>query len=150
MQGVPCRGGGEKKLMFAKLQGLLYFGLRMFINFGSKKIKHKIIWFLSDIDCFTERKLYIFKPQFNKYITVLSEKSKISGNVFQQKEIGQKALNTIKREEIRKLYTSEEIKITKGKPCGWIFGENTEFISNNKITIKQKRCDFFGQKELIN
>lgn len=123
--------------------------LEMFIVFGTKKIKHKIVWFLSDLDGFSERKLYIFIPQVNKKITVLSEKNKITGNVFYQKDIGQKALNTIKREEIRKLYTSEDIKITKGKPCGWVFGENIEIKNKKGISIKQKRCDFYGQKETI-
>lgn len=135
--------------MFAKLQGLLYVDLEMFIAFGAKKIKHKLIWFLSDLDGFTERKLYIFKPQNNKNITVLAEKNKITGNVFYQKDIGQKALNTIKREEIRKLYTSEEIKITKGKPCGWVYGENIEIKTKKGVSIKQKRCDFYGQKETV-
>lgn len=135
--------------MFAKLQGLLYVDLEMFIEFGVKKIKHKIVWFLSDLDGFTERKLYIFYPQINKKITVLSEKNKITGKVFHQKDIGQKALNTIKREEIRKLYTSDDIKITKGKPCGWIYGENIEIKTKKSISIKQKKCDFYGQKETV-
>ena len=142
--------------MFVKLQEFYWKKreLKMFVVQGTRKIKHRTIWFLADIKGFTERKLYIFKYYAGvkeKYITVLSEKNKLSGEVFKQKESGQKALDTIYRENLRKLYTSEDIKIQKGKPCGWIYGENKEIHDKkgNIIAIKQNACDFFGQKETI-
>ena len=126
----------------------------MFITYGTKKIKHKTIWFLADINDFTERKLYIFEvfSKKNKNIVVLIEQNKLTGEIFSQKASGNNADKIIARETVRRLYTSEDIKIQKGKPCGWVYGENTE-IHNRQgkvIAIKQKRCDFFGQKEAIN
>lgn len=52
----------------------------------------------------------------------------------------------------RKLFTSDDIKIRKGKPYGWTYGENVEIHDKqgNVVQVKQKRCDYFGQKETIN
>ena len=125
----------------------------MFITHGTTKIKHKVIWFLADISGFVERKLYIFEifDKKTKFITVLIEKDKLTNKIFTQKNSGKNATDIIEREKFRKLFTSDEIKIRKGKPCGWTYGENVE-IHNCKgeiISIKQKRCDYFGQKETI-
>jgi len=126
----------------------------MYLIHGTKKIQHKTIWFLADLKNFTERKLYIFEiyGKKSKYITILQEKNKLTNEVFSQKNSGQNALDIIERENVRKLYTSEDIRIHKGKPFGWIYGENKE-IHNKKgqvIAIRQSRCDYFGQKEIIN
>ena len=125
----------------------------MFLIHGTKKIKHKTIWFLADLNNFTERKLYIFEfiDQKVKIITVLVEKDKLTGEVFSQRNKGQKANDIIERERIRILFTSDDIKVQKGKPYGWIYGENKE-IHNRKgqvVAIKVKACDFYGQKETI-
>ncbi len=134
----------------------------MIIVQGSRKIKHKIVWFLADLNDFSERKLYIFeffvfdsnlKQYKMKNVAILFEKNKFTNQVFQQRFKGANAVNVIEREKIRLLYTSDDIKISKkGKPCGWTYGDNVE-IHNKKgqvIKIKQKRCDYFGQKETIN
>jgi len=123
----------------------------MFITNGSRKLKHKIVWFLADINGFTERKLFIFEDIFKQF-TVLEEKSIDTDKIFSQKNSGKKALDIIERERSRLLYTSEDIRIKKGKPYGWTYGENRE-IHNNKgevVKIKQLRCDYFGQKEIVN
>lgn len=125
----------------------------MFLIHGTKKIKHKTIWFLADLNNFTERKLYIFEfiDQKVKIITVLVEKDKLTGEVFSQRNKGQKANDIIERERIRILFTSDDIKVQKGKPYGWIYGENKE-IHNRKgqvVTIKVKACDFYGQKGTV-
>lgn len=125
----------------------------MFLVHGTSKIQHKVIWFLADMNGFTERKLYIFEVygKKTKVITVLQEKNNITNEVYSQKNSGKNALEIIERERIRKLYTSDDIKIQKGKPYGWTYGENKE-IHNRKgevIAIKQNRCDYFGQKETI-
>ena len=123
----------------------------MFISMGNKKIKHKIIWFLADLNSFSERKLYIFEISETKKVVVLCETDKLKELKFIQKFKGKPALKLLEREKIRLLYTSDDIKIKKGKPFGWTYGENIE-IHNCKgevIKIKQNRCDYFGQKETI-
>lgn len=125
----------------------------MLLTQGTRKIKHKTIWFLAELNNFTERKLYIFEyiDKKVKTITVLIEKDKLTGEVFTQRNKGQKAYNIIEQEKIRILFTSDDIKVQKGKPYGWTYGENKE-IHNRKgqvIAIKQKACDYYGQKETI-
>ena len=125
----------------------------MLLTQGTRKIKHKTIWFLAELNNFTERKLYIFEyiDKKVKTITVLIEKDKLTGEVFTQRNKGQKAYNIIEQEKIRILFTSDDIKVQKGKPYGWTYGENKE-IHNKKgqvIAIKQKACDYYGQKETI-
>ena len=125
----------------------------MFIKSGSRKIKHNVVWFLADINGFTERKLFIFEDVCSlKTITVLEEKSIESGRVFSQKDSGKKADKIIERERIRLLYTSEDIRIKKGKPYGWTYGDNREIHNRNGevIAIRQYRRDYYGQKEMIN
>lgn len=128
----------------------------MYIKQGERKLKHKIIWFLADINGFTERQLYIFEyfvlkngDYTAKTITVLVEKNIISGEVYSQKSKGQEALKILEREKMRLLYTSDDIKIKKGKPYGWVYGDNRE-IHNRKgevVEIRRYRCDYHGQKE---
>ena len=124
----------------------------MFIKSGSRKLKHSTVWFLADIKGFTERKLFIFEDvDCSKTITVLEEKSIESGRVFSQKDSGKKADKIIERERIRLLYTSDDIRIKKGKPYGWTYGDNRE-IHNRKgevIAIRRYRRDYYGQKEII-
>lgn len=160
MQGVCLVVGTVKKCWYS-LNYRSYSDrtgiIKVYIQQGERKIKHKIIWFLADIKDFTERKLYIFdffvyqNRQFiTKTVTVLSEKHILSGNIFTQRNKGEKALKIIEKEKARLLYTSDDIKITKGKPHGWTYGDNRE-IHNNKgeiVEIRQYRCDFYGQKEL--
>ena len=123
----------------------------MFVTVGNKKIKHKIVWFLADLNVFSERKLYIFDISESKKMVILFEVDKLKGLKFMQKYVGKPALDVLEREKVRLLYTSDDIKIKKGKPFGWTYGENVE-IHNCKgevIKIKQNRRDYFGQKETI-
>lgn len=125
----------------------------MFLTQGTRKIKHKTIWFLADLNNFTERKLYIFEyiDKNIKTITVLFEKDKLTGEVFSQRNKGQKSKNIMEQERIRILFTSDDIKVEKGKPFGWVYGENKEIHDRQGkvIAIKQKACDYYGQKETI-
>lgn len=130
----------------------------MFIQEGDRKIKHSNIWFLSDIKDFTERKMYIFefaclkKGKSNiKTIVILFEKHSITGEIFQHKIKGINAIKVIEREKSRLLYTSNDIKIVKGKPYQWVYGINKEIRDKKGDIVKTKhyRCDFYGQKELI-
>ena len=59
----------------------------------------------------------------------------------------------IQNEKNRIMYTRQDVVCSKkGKPFGWTYGENKE-IHNNKgeiIAIRQRRCDYFGQSEIVN
>ena len=127
----------------------------MIITQGEKRIKHKIIWFLSEIKDFVERRLYIFeyytKENKKKYITVLCEKNRYSQKEYQQKAMGADALNVIERESSRKIYTSDDVlKSKKGRPYGWTYPLNIPVFKKGKaIKSKMLRCDDYGNKELI-
>ena len=93
-----------------------------------------------------------FTVKKQRLLRFCKKKNNITNEVYSQKNSGKNALEIIERERIRKLYTSDDIRIQKGKPYGWTYGENKE-IHNRKgevIAIKQNRCDYFGQKETIN
>ena len=124
----------------------------MFLVIGNRKIKHSEVWFLSDLDDFTNRKIYKFiNLANNKVHIILSETHIDTKKTYLQKSSGKYALNTLEREKVRLLYTSYDIIVERGKPYGWTYGENKE-IHNRKgevIRTEISRCDFYGQKELL-
>lgn len=123
----------------------------MFLNLGNKRVKHSKILFLADIKDFTDRKIYVFiNPINQKKHLILSETNFDTQKIFEQKFTGSKADALIERESCRILYTSNDIAVQKGKPCGWVYGENKEIHKKNgQIVIKVNACDFYGQKETI-
>lgn len=110
------------------------------------------IWYLENIKDFEKRRIIIGEYR-GSLTTCLIETRKTDGKIFTQTEFNKKAENVLKNEKNRILYKrSEYLKSKKGKPYGWTYGENIE-VKNNKgeiISIRQKRCDYFGQKEIIN
>lgn len=123
----------------------------MFNHCGAK-IKPDEVWFLAETKECSNRILYIgFCPRCLKDFTCLVETSKTENKTFTKIKSGKKAQKEIELCRLDKLYTSIDLKIKKGKPFGWIFGENKE-IHNSKgqvIEIVQKACDYYGQKEVI-
>lgn len=131
-------------------------GSEMFNHCG-QSFKPKDIWYLANTKECYDRVLYIsFCPKCLKDIVCLMETVKSKDKDMLDKTYckikqGNKALKEIELCRPDKLYTAQDIKIKKGKPCGWTFGENIE-IHNNKgevVAIRQKRCDYYGQKEII-
>lgn len=122
------------------------------IKFSNFEIIPFDIWFLDRTKDFNDRKLLLGKTSKGKTIISLIETRIIDSQIFVDTKLGTKAEKIIKNEKNRVLYTRQQILSSKnGKPCGWTFGENVE-IYNKKhqlITIKQKRCDYYGQKETI-
>ena len=127
-------------------------GSLQLVNHCGQKIKPSEVWFLSDTKDCSNRILHIgVCPRCLKELTCLIETSKTENKTYNNTKSGKKALKEIELCRLDKLYTSNDLRIKKGKPCGWTYGENIE-IHNNKgevIAIKQKRCDYFGQKEVI-
>lgn len=124
----------------------------MFLVIGNRKIKHSEIWFLSDLDDFTNRKIFKFiNPANDKVHIILSETHIDTKKTYLQKSSGKYALKTLEREKVRLLYTSYDIVIERGKPSGWVYGENKEIHDRNGKVIRTEisRCDFYGQKELL-
>lgn len=109
------------------------------------------IWYLESTENFEKRRILIGKYR-GSLVTCLIEVRKADGQTFCDTEYGKRAENALKNEEQRILYKkSDYLKSRKGKPYSWTYGENIE-IKNNKgeiISIRQKRCDYFGQKETI-
>ncbi len=121
-------------------------------NHCGQKIKPSEVWYLADTKECSNRILYIaFCPRCLKDLTCLSETSKTENKIFNKIKTGVKAQKEIALCRLDKLYTAADLKIKKGKPYGWIYGENIE-VHNCKgeiIEIRQKACDYYGQKEVI-
>ena len=110
------------------------------------------IWFLSNTDKFIDRKLYLGRcPNCLSDVALLRETRIADNKVFEEKVIGYKKVKNI-CDKIRHhiLFTKQDIKITKGKPFGWVFGINKEIKnkSGQIIEIRQSACDFYNQKEI--
>jgi hypothetical protein len=122
------------------------------IKFSNEFIVPFDIWFLESTKDFNERKLLLGKTKKNKTVISLIEKRIIDAKIFVDTQSGSRAEKIIRTEKNRILYTRQEaIMSRKGKPYGWTYGENKE-IHNNKgevIAIKQKRCDYYGNSEII-
>ena len=121
-------------------------------NHCGMKFKPIEVWFLADTKECTDRTLYIgFCPRCLKDFTCLIETDKIKNQTYYKIKQGNKAIKEVELCRADKLYTSQDVKVQKGTPSGWIYGENKE-IHNRKgevISIRQKACDFYGQKEII-
>ncbi len=121
-------------------------------NHCNRNFKPIEIWFLHNNKDFIKRKLYLAScPICGACVVKLAEIRKYDGKLFgrtyykgEAEKITQKMIKQVE-------YTSSDIKKFKKVPCGLCYGENTE-IHNTKgeiIEIRQKRCDYFGVKEII-
>jgi len=120
-------------------------------NHCGQKFKPSDIWYLANTkDCYN-RVLYIGScPRCLKNFTCLIETNKNENKVYNKIKSGKQAIKEIALCRFETMYTSNDLKIKKGKPCGWIYGENKEIRKNGKVVgIKQIACDYFGQKEII-
>lgn len=101
---------------------------------------------------FVKRKLYLATcPICGACIVKLVETRKYDGaifsKIFYKKEAEKLTLKMLSQVQ----YTNLDIIEVKKTPYGLCYGENKE-IHNSKgeiIGIKQKRCDYFGNKEVI-
>ena len=123
------------------------------IKFSNEFIAPLDIWFLESTKDFNERKLLLGKTKKNKTVISLIEKRIADARIFIDTQSGNKAERIIHIEKNRILYTRQDVIMSrKGKPYGWTYGENKE-IHNSKgeiITIRQKRCDYYGNSEIVN
>lgn len=122
------------------------------IIFSNSEIIPYDIWFLENTRDFCERKLLLGKTKKNKIVISLVETRITDSKVFVDTQTGIRAEKIIQNEKNRVLYTRQELILSrKGKPFGWTYGDNKE-VRNKKgevIKIKQLRCDYYNQKELI-
>lgn len=123
----------------------------MFVH-CNRKFKSFEIWFLYDNKDFTKRKLYLATcPVCGACVVRLVETRKYDGEIF-KKTYYKKDAENLTQKMIRQVeYTNADIKKFKKMPFGLCYGENIE-IHNKKgeiIEIRQKRCDYFGTKEVI-
>lgn len=121
-------------------------------NHCGMKFKASEIWYLANTHDCCDRVLYIgFCPRCLTDFTCLIEKTKADNIVYSKIKQGKKAEKEIELCRSDKLYSSTDLLIKKGKPVGWLFGENKE-IRNKKgeiVSVEQRACDFFGQKQFI-
>ena len=110
------------------------------------------IWFLFDNKDFTKRKLYLgVCPVCGACIVELVETRKYDGAFYRKTYYKKEAEKLTDKMRSQVEYTNHDIKRFKKVPLGFCYGENIE-IHNSKgqiIEIRQKRCDYFGNKEII-
>lgn len=123
------------------------------IRFSNISIIPYDVWFLEGTKHFCERKLLLGRTPKHKTVVSLIEKRIIDGRIFVDTQCGAKAEKIISNEKNRIMYTRQDVICSKrGKPFGWTYGENKE-IHNNKgevVAIRQRRCDYYGQSEIVN
>lgn len=128
----------------------------MKINHCNNDFNSYDVWFLYDNATDKNRRLLLGKcPVCRKDVVALIEERKSDGRIFVQKEVGLNATKLID-DAIRKkdvVYSESELKIKQGNgaPLGLCYGDNRE-IKNNKgevVRIRVKRCDWYGQSEVI-
>ena len=109
-------------------------------------IKPYDIWFLYDINGFFQRRLEIGKcPKCKKDIAALYEIRKTDCKPFIDRQYGEYATNLIDRCITQLWYRQKDTIFQKGRPYGFIWGDNRE----NRKERKTYACDFYGNKELI-
>lgn len=122
------------------------------------KINHCIsfdaldVWYLHNIKDFENRTLAFGRcPKCKKQVAVLSETHIISKKEFINFFTDIKALNVIKNERKRVVYSALELKNIDKSTVGFKYGLNKERRNKkNKVSsIKQYSCDFFGNKHLV-
>ena len=121
----------------------------MFKHCG-RVFKPSEVWFLENTNICINRTLYIGTcPNCQRLMTTLVETDIKSDRIFAKTKQGKKALKEIELCKSQKLFTDADIAVRKGKPCGWVFGVNSERKTKDGVKIVQKSCDFFGQSEQI-
>ena len=121
-------------------------------NHCGQNIKPSDVWFLADTKECNNRILYIgYCPRCLKECSLLLETNKIQNKTFGKPKYGKQAKKEIELCRCDKLFTAHDLKIKKGKPYSWVYGENKEIRNKNGevIKIKQSACDYYGQKEII-
>jgi len=118
----------------------------------NKKFRPIETWFLYDNKDFTKRKLFLgICPICGADAIKLVETRKSDLKSYQQIFFKSKAVKIISLLIKQVEYTDKDVKKIKKTPFGLCYGENIE-IHNSKgeiVKIKQKRCDYFGNKEII-
>ena len=108
-------------------------------------------WYLDNLKDFCGRKLFLGRTAEGIKAVYLVEKRIFDDKYFFHFETGDSAEKIIENEKSRILYKKSDLAQGKKKPYGWTYGDNRE-IKNNKgnvFEIRQYRCDFYGQKEIV-
>ena len=117
----------------------------------NSKFRPKETLFLSDNMLFTNRKIETgVCPICEKLLVRLVEKRILDDEIFDNTYTGFKAEKVLKKYEDEILYTSLNCIKQKGL-FGYRYGINTQRTDKNSgdITVIQKACDFFGNKEIV-
>lgn len=118
----------------------------LYCNKCKKIVKPYDVWFLFNVKDFYQRKLEIGKcPKCKTDLTALCEIRKTDCKEFINRECGTYAAAQIDKCVPQLWYRQKDLKFKKGKPYGFVYGENRQTQKERKIFA----CDFFGNKELL-
>ena len=107
-------------------------------------------WFLFDTSLFFDRRLEVYRcPICDKDLCRLIEVRKTDNRIFDRLFKNQEARNKIKELTSDINYTTLSLRVEKGEPTGFIYGENKEIKRNGIIQDIKRACDFFGNKKII-
>lgn len=126
-------------------------GITVFIH-CNRKLKSFEVWFLQNNKDFYKRKVYLGTcPVCGACLAELFEIRKYDGAVFRKTFYKKEAENLIQKVLPQVEYTSRDVKKFKKTPFGLCYGENKELHNKQGkvIRIEQRRCDYFGTKEII-
>lgn len=111
-------------------------------------IKPYDIWFLYDNKNFYHRRLELgVCPKCKRDICLLIETRKADGKIFTDFKRGQYAITLLDTAITQLWYRQKDTFAKKGRPYGFIYGENKEHKKDNQVVVYA--CDFFGNKELL-
>lgn len=117
------------------------------------RIRPNEIWFLRSNSDFTDRKLEIgVCPKCGKDMCRLIE-TRLADNVKFDQQYNKGKVKHIMNQYIEEVeYSSLDILPTKGSLYGFRYGETKEKVNKKtgEITITEKACDFYGNKDVIN
>lgn len=124
----------------------------MIIHCGNK-IRADEIWFLFKNNEFTNRRLEMaICPMCDNQIARLVETRITDGKVFDTVCSKRKAKRLINEHKNEVDFSSLDLPKQRKVLYGFRYGENTERVNKKtgEVTIIQKACDFYGNKERVN
>ncbi len=125
----------------------------MFFTHCSRKFKAQVVWFLYDIQGFSDRYLKIGRcPVCKKKVCEIREVRIVDNKEFRKFVIGEEATRLIGLHKDNINYTSLDRKVKKCRvsmPRTIRFGVNKVVKVGKQTVLRQRAVDFSGNREIV-